>query len=560
MLKLSPWLVAAMMVLPVLLGLAAIVLPAFAYLPALGHEQLSLRVWDTLLQQPGLWHSVQLSLWTGLVTPLIALLVVMLFLASLQGTRGEQWLMRLLAPVLAIPHAAAALGLALLIAPSGLLIRLISPELTGWQRPPDLLIINDPRGLTMTAALIAKEIPFLLLMSLAALPQLDPARRLMMARSMGYRPLTGWLWTVAPALYPLIRLPLFAVIAYASSTVDVALILGPGLPAPLSVRVIGWFNDPDLDQRLLASAAALLQLGISVLVMLLWLGLEHMARWLWRAACGRGWRSAGHRALGFVGRTGMILALGTLALSVMILLMLAFTGNWRFPQAWPGSWTLQHWHNALPGLRTAVSATLWLAVSATAASLLLVIATLEQQVRSGQQARLLTAALYVPLLVPQVAFLFGLTLLSESAGWPPGLPVVASTHVLFVLPYLYLSLSEAYRRLDPRWAQLAASLGCSRWRSFWQIRVPMLTAPLLTATAIGIAVSAGLYLPTLLMGAGRVTTVTTEAVALASGAARQPAAVWALIQTLIPMTAFALALALPRLRWRHRRGMQGVNL
>jgi ABC-type uncharacterized transport system YnjBCD permease subunit len=55
-----------------------------------------------------------------------------------------------------------------------------------------------------------------------------------MARSLGYRPTLAWLKVVAPALYPLIRLPVFAVIAYASSVVDVAMILGPTLPPTLA--------------------------------------------------------------------------------------------------------------------------------------------------------------------------------------------------------------------------------------------------------------------------------------------------------------------------------------
>jgi ABC-type uncharacterized transport system YnjBCD permease subunit len=53
---------------------------------------------------------------------------------------------------------------------------LVSPALTGWERPPDALIVQDPWGLSLMAGLVIKEIPFLLLMSLAALPQLDPQR------------------------------------------------------------------------------------------------------------------------------------------------------------------------------------------------------------------------------------------------------------------------------------------------------------------------------------------------------------------------------------------------
>ena len=46
--------------------------------------------------------------------------------------------------LLAVPHLASAIGTAFLLAPSGWLARLASPWLTGWERPPDLLTVNDP--------------------------------------------------------------------------------------------------------------------------------------------------------------------------------------------------------------------------------------------------------------------------------------------------------------------------------------------------------------------------------------------------------------------------------
>jgi putative thiamine transport system permease protein len=65
----------------------------------------------------------------------------------------------------------------------------------------------------------------------------------------------------------------------------------------------------------------------------------------------------------------------------------------------------------------------------------------------------------------------------------------------------------------------------------------------------------GLYLPTLFAGSGRVATLTTEAVTLASGEDRRVTAVWALLQALLPLIAFAGATALPRLLFAHRRGL-----
>ena len=46
-------------------------------------------------------------------------------------------------------------------------------------------------------------------------------------------------------LYRQIRLPLYAVLAFALSVVDMALVLGPSAPPVLAVQLLRWFNDPD---------------------------------------------------------------------------------------------------------------------------------------------------------------------------------------------------------------------------------------------------------------------------------------------------------------------------
>ena len=170
----------------------------------------------------------------------------------------------LISPLLSVPHAAAAFGLAFLIAPSGFLMRLVSPWLTGNTRPPDWLILNDPLGLSMMAGLIAKEIPFLLLVTLAALPQTNASTARHIASSFGYGRISGFLFATWPLIYRQIRLAIFAVIAYATSVVDVAVILGPATPPTLSVRLTQWMLDPEILLRFQASAGALLQLAVTV--------------------------------------------------------------------------------------------------------------------------------------------------------------------------------------------------------------------------------------------------------------------------------------------------------
>ncbi|GAB5499963.1 MAG: ABC transporter permease subunit [Pseudohongiellaceae bacterium] len=555
MMHLIPRVLLSLVVVPVVLGLAVSLLPAFGYLPALGGEQLSLQFWRQLANVPGITRSASISLLAGLITPFIALSAVMLFLATATGGRFDRWVRRLISPVLAIPHAAAAFGLAFLIAPSGFLLRLLAP-LVGWERAPDLLLVNDSWGLAMMLGLVIKEIPFLLLMALAALPQIQASERVAIARSLGYRPAIAWLKVVAPALYPLLRLPIFAVIAFASATVDVALILGPTLPPTLSVRLLEWFSDPDLSRRFLAAAAAVLQLLISLAAIALWITAEKLVGKIWQTWILGGNRTAGEVPLQLVGRTVVPLAVLTVSLSLVLLLVNSLAGLWSFPQLLPDDWTLRDWQDALAGLQLPLLNTLTIALLATVSALILVVASLESEQRQRNRGRHNWWLLYVPLLLPQVVFLFGIVLLAEALGQQPGLLLVTLGHLLFVLPYLFISLAESYRRLDPRWMQLAASLGASRLRAWWRIRLPLLLAPMLTAAALGFAISVSLYLPTQLLGAGRLMTVTTEAVALASGGSASIIAVWAVIQALLPMLAFGLALLLPRFIWRQRSGMQ----
>src|SRR3546814_15463734 len=89
-------------------------LPAFGYLPVLGESRLSMQHWHDLLQAPGIWPSIGVSYFSGLFTTLVSLIVVFCFLAGFSGSRFDRWIRRLISPLLSVPHAAAAFGLAFL--------------------------------------------------------------------------------------------------------------------------------------------------------------------------------------------------------------------------------------------------------------------------------------------------------------------------------------------------------------------------------------------------------------------------------------------------------------
>jgi hypothetical protein len=93
------------------------------------------------------------------------------------------------------------------------------------------------------------------------------------------------------------------------------------------------------------------------------------------------------------------------------------------------------------------------------------------------------------------------------------------SHLLWVLPWMLLVLQPAWRRIDPRLILTARTLGWRRAKIFLLLKCPLLVRPALLAFATGFSVSMAQYMPTLWLGAGRFATLTTETVALSSGAA-----------------------------------------
>lgn len=558
MLRLAPALTAALFLGPIAAGLLGTALPAFGWLPALGGTRVSLAPWQALFDAPGLKRAVVLTLTTGLAATALSFALVIGFCAAAHGTMLFRRMQAALSPMLATPHAALAIGLAFLIAPSGWIARILSPWATGWERPPDWAIVGDPWGVALVLGLMLKEAPYLLLMTFAALNQVRAAEGLRVAAALGYGPAAAWLKVVLPQLYPQLRLPLYAVLAFSLSVVDVALILGPGNPPTLAVLVVRWFSDPDFALWFPAAAGSMLLLLLVLGTILSWREGARAAAALgrrWIAAGGRGGSGAGLRV---VVPPLLVLVLAASAASIAGLAVWSVAGPWRFPQALPAGWTLATWAGQVQAVAEPAHTTLLVAILSTAIALVLALSCLEAEQRHGRPGRRAMALIWLPLLLPQIAFLFGLQVALVRAGLDGTLPAVVWAHLLFVLPYVFLSLADPWRAIDPRYARSAAALGAGPWRVLLTVKLRLMLRPLLVAGAVGFAVSAGLYLPTLFAGAGRVATLTTEAVTLAGGADRRILGAYAALQALMPLAVYAVAAALPAWLYRDRHGMPGA--
>lgn len=556
--KFSPQLLLILLILPVMGGLINVILSAFGWAPALNQTHISIEGFKALGQTPGLAKMVALSITTGLVSTLLALIMTLMILAVFFNSPWLSRIQRLLSPILVIPHAAAAIAISFLIAPSGMMSRLVSPWLTGWELAPNGIFPHDSYGISIILGLTLKELPFLLLMALGVLAQPEFGREMRqqhkVALNLGYCPMTAFFKVILPNLYPLIRLPTLAVLAYASANVEMPLILGPNTPPTLAVAIMQWFNDVDLNLRIKASAGALVQLLISGGLLAFWLGIEKIIARLSGDLLTNGVREYGGEIWKNITIVLTALVVGFILLALLGLVIWSVAGYWRFPAIIPEQFVITHFNSALQQMGNPLFNTLAIGITSTAFAIMLSLLCLEaEQLTNKPMSRFTHLIIYLPLLVPSIAFLFGLVWLQQLVNSQAGLFNVVLSHLIFVLPYVFLSLSGSYRRLDPRFSIVAASLGVKPLHVFLQIKLPQLFAPILVAAALGLAISFGQYLPTLLSGGGRITTITTEAVALANGASRRTSAVYAIMQLLLPLLGFILAWLLPKYFFKSAR-------
>ena len=540
---------------PIAAGLIGTLLPAFGYLPSLGGEQFTLEPWRALFSAPGLGKAVAVSLLTGIGSTVIAFLMTVLIFASSHGTTAFDRAKRAMTPLLAVPHLAMAVGLAFLLSPSGWLTRLVSPWPSGWETPPDIGIVQGPYGIALTLGLVIKELPFLLLMTFAALGQIRADDQIKMARSLGYGPVQAWLKVILPLIYPQIRLPLYAVLAFSLSVVDMAMVLGPTTPPTLAPLVLRWFNDPELTMRFQAAAGAILQLLIVISAIACWRLAEHAVGRLFRPWLIGGRRGGNGRIIRHIGWSGLGLVFLLAGGSLLSLLVWSIAGRWRFPSSLPETLSLKTWMAQAESLIDPAWTTFVVGIIATLIALVLVIGCLEHESRLHRRPGIGALTLiYIPLLIPQIGFLFGVQVAFVRVRLDGGWIGLIWSHLLFVLPYVFLALADSYRALDPRYARIALMLGKPPIAVLFKVKLTMLLRSVLIAAAVGFAVSVAQFLPTQFIGAGRLSTLTTEALSLAAGGNRRVVGLFAILLASLPLIGFALATLIPAWRFRKPSG------
>ncbi len=570
------WCLLLLLCIPVLAGLVGVIFPALGYFPAIGANAFSTQVFATLFDLPDIWQMMWLSLFTGVGSTLLAVIAAFCILATFYQSSLLGKIQGVLSPFLVFPHAAAAISLLFVVSPSGIFAAVTTRlnayfshafttpfvnEISEMALPAanDGTLLYDSLGLSILIALSLKELPFILLMTLSVMSQPLVKKKLTgyvkVGTALGYSPTASFFKLVLPTIFSQIKLPLLAVLVFATSNVEIPLILGPNNPSTLAVAIMHWFNHIDLSMRLLASSAAVVQVAVSAVAVVLFLGIERLVAYTGKCSLSGGNRYFADTALRACGFTVMAVYIILICTVVYTVVVYSFAKQWHFPLLLPEGLTLLHWSTATSALTTPLINTLLLGALVSTTSLVLVLFTLESEQLKPARAvasNAFSVSLFLPLLVPGVAFLYGLVwfqqLVFQNAVWFH----TYVAHMVYVVPYVFLSMAVAYRKFDNRYAMVAQSLGKTPWQVFYHVKLPSLFSAIMVAWALGLAISFSQYLPTLLASGGTLPTVTTEAVASVSGSSTRLTAVYVIIQAVMPLIGFMIAWYMPAIATRRR--------
>lgn len=579
------WCLLLVLCVPVLAGLIGVLFPALGYFPAIGANAFSTDVFATLFALPDVWQMMALSLFTGLGSTLLAVLAAFCILAAFYQSSSLGKIQGVLSPFLVFPHAAAAIALLFVLSPSGIFAAL-GTRLSGYfsygftslfvSETPLInetalpasteALLYDDIGLGVLLALSLKELPFIMLMTLSVMSQPLVKKKLTgyvnVGMALGYSPIASFFKLVLPTIFSQIRLPILAVLVFATSNVEIPLILGPNSPSTLAVAIMHWFNHIDLSMRLLASSAAVVQVAVSAVAVVLFLSIERIVNYMGKRSLSKGNRYFADKAFRLCGFA--VIALYIILICALIYTIVAYSvaKQWNFPLLVPDGATLLHWKTAISALASPLINTLLLGLLVSTTALVLVIFTLESEQLKPANAyasNIFSLSIFLPLLVPGVAFLHGLVwfqqLVFQNAVWFH----TYIAHMVYVVPYVFLSMAVAYRKFDNRYAMVAQSLGKTPWQVFYHVKLPSLFNAIMVAWALGLAISFSQYLPTLLASGGTLPTITTEAVASVAGSSTRLTAVYVIMQAILPLIGFMIAWYIPVFAMRKRGGQTPMS-
>ena len=250
-------------------GLVMGFIQSLGYFPFIGRTELSFDAYVSIFNEIGFIKSLSLTLWISLSSTIIATIfgiLVALFLRNdFPGKRYVNFMFQLNVP---IPHLIGAIGVLMLISPTGLISRLAinTGIITGSSQVP--ILVYDKYAIGIILEYVWKASFFMGILVLGSLQGFGEDYE-NIARTLGSNLWQRFRFVILPLIMPVVLRGSILVFAFTFGSFEVPYLLGQRYPSALPVLAYRSYHDVDLNMRPEAMAMSMIIVVlISILIIL----------------------------------------------------------------------------------------------------------------------------------------------------------------------------------------------------------------------------------------------------------------------------------------------------
>lgn len=230
-------------------GLIMGFIQSLGHFEAVGLHEYTLRYYKEVLNSKDFLSSLGFSLYTSLVSSIIAIVLGVLLSYSILKTKSNNGLVESIykLPII-VPHIVAVLLVYNILAQSGIFPRILYS--IGLIKEPTQFpsLLHERNGMGIIIAYIWKEIPFVAMVTYTILSNLS-YNLSEVALNLGATKRQVFFHVILPIIMPTVFSAFIIIFAFSFGAYEVPLLLGPTYPKALPVKAFIEYNNPDLTNR-----------------------------------------------------------------------------------------------------------------------------------------------------------------------------------------------------------------------------------------------------------------------------------------------------------------------
>ncbi len=247
-----------------------------------------------------------------------------------------------------------------------------------------------------------------------------------------------------------------------------------------------------------------------------------------------------HRILNIVAYTAVL----SILVPLLVLPFWSFVGRWPWPGLLPENFTLRGMEelfsgatNVLPVLTSSIALSLTVAVLAAVIGMMTARALVFYDFRGKE---LISFATVLPIIVPGTAFAMGVHVVFIYLGLADTVLGVILVHLIYALPYTINIMTDVTAMIGNSLEVQGQVLGVSPARSFYHVTLPLIMPGMISSASMAYIISFSQYFLTLMIGGGKVKTLSVVMVPFIQGGDRTIAAAYASVFVLSTLLVFVL--------------------